>query len=85
MINEPALKEVLIILARSFKLSAETEASLIIELGALRETVRALDPTFSENFEHRKGEALSQNARQIAVLTQKSEEIIQLLESGYVC
>ncbi len=84
MIKEAELKDTLIALAKSCKLSAQTESSLIIEVGALRETVRALDPTFSENFEHRKEEALAQNAQRIADVIQACDQIVRLLETGYV-
>ena len=85
MINEPHLKDALISLAKAYKLSAEIEAAQAVEIGVLRETVRALDPTFSENFDHRKKEAITRTAPQFAVLLEKSEKIIRILESDYIC
>lgn len=85
MANEARLKDLLISLAKAAKISAESEAVLTVEIGVLRETVRALDPTFSENFEHRKKIMIARTSEHTTALSQKFDQIIQLSESGYVC
>ena len=85
MISESALRDVLISLAKWAKECARTDAQLLVEIGVLRETVRALDPTFSENFAFRKEEMLSRTASESAALLAGLDQIIEKLESGYVC
>jgi len=83
MINESALRETLISLADLCKTQYATLSLVMDEVAALRETVRGLDPTFSEVLEkQRKGQ--SSDAIRVAAL-QGYNAIIQGLESGLVC
>jgi len=59
MINERNLKEALITLAEIMKTQMEMTASAMTELAAVRETVRALDPTFDDNLLAKRQQALA--------------------------
>jgi hypothetical protein len=85
MVNEQALKDTLIYLVKAAKKSTQIEATLFIEVGVLRATVRALDPTFLENYEFKKKEIAAMAHEQTEYLEQKFDEIIQLLNQGHIC
>ena len=85
MINPTALRVILITLTRACKTSAQENAALAVEIASLRETVRALDPTFSETFQTRKQEHVDLIAPKFSTLIQMFDEIIGRLEAGEVC
>ena len=57
MVNESKLKETLLYLAEDNRTNYIMIASLVNEVAALRETVRALDPTFGDVLEQRRDES----------------------------
>jgi hypothetical protein len=54
MINQEYLKDVLVTLAEINKSQYSQIVDLTSELAALEETMRALDPTFADNFAQRR-------------------------------
>jgi hypothetical protein len=85
MINEAALRDALIAIAIGQKASAEQFFSLAVEVAALRDTVRSLDPTFSETFEFRKQEKRNLASPDFLAVTGLCDEIIRQLKAGEVC
>lgn len=85
MIREDFLRDALIQLATACKSSAQENAHLMIEVAALRETVSALDPTFSETFEHRQEEKKNQVSQQFSFALQSLDGLIQKLKDREVC
>jgi ribosomal protein L16 Arg81 hydroxylase len=83
MINEPALRDALLALAEQNKLEYVMLSTMLDELAALRETVRGLDPTFSEVLEQKRKENSTVQER-IAILRMLNE-IIRRLKAGEVC
>lgn len=63
MINENALKDVLVNLAEINRDQYALLVDLGCEIAALKQTVRALDPTFVETFDRRIKEAAQATAR----------------------
>jgi regulator of replication initiation timing len=85
MIREDALRDILIQLAIACKSSAQENAHLMIEVAALRETVSALDPTFSETFENRQEEKKNQVSEQFSPALRSLDGLVQKLKAGEVC
>ncbi len=85
MVNESALRDTLVSFARESKSIYELLAVTQAEVSALRETVRALDPTFSENLEARKNAIQNLIGGKFANVIAYYDEIIRKLEGGYVC
>jgi len=83
VINELALKDALLACVEQNKLCYVMLSAAIDELAALRETVRGLDPTFSEVLEQKRAENSTAQER-IAVLRMLNETI-QRLKGGDVC
>jgi hypothetical protein len=83
VINEPALKDALLALAEQNKVQYAMISLVLDEVAALRETVRGLDPTFSEVLEQKRKESSTAQER-VAVL-RSMNEIIQRLKDGEVC
>jgi type IV secretory pathway VirD2 relaxase len=85
MINESALRETLVSLAEDCKSMCEQQISLQVEVAALRETVRALDPTFSDNFEARKKAAKGKVSELFAHALEVYDVLIERLKGGDIC
>jgi len=85
MLNEDSLRDILIAMAMARKSSVQNFVSLLIEVAALRDTVRALDPTFSETFENRKRANENRVVLEFSPLIEMCDEIIRKLEAGEVC
>jgi hypothetical protein len=83
MINETALRDALLASVEQNKLCYVMLSAMLDELAAIRETVRGLDPTFSEVLEQKRQENSTAPER-IAVLRMLNE-IIQKLKDGEVC
>jgi hypothetical protein len=83
VINESALKDALLALAEQNKVQYAMISLVLDEVAALRETVRGLDPTFSEVLEQKRKESSTAQER-VAVL-RSMNEIIQRLKDGEVC
>ena len=54
MAKQGAVEEAFVQLLTVIKFQTEQIASLMAETGAIRDTVRALDPTFEDNFAERR-------------------------------
>jgi hypothetical protein len=85
MINEKALKDVLVTLAEINKSQYVLLMDLGSEIAALKQTMRGLDPTFSETFDRRKKEA----AAEVTAQTRDSslarfDGLIQKMKDGLV-
>lgn len=85
MINEPALRDALAALANQNKSQYIMLSTMLAELTALRETVRGLDPTFSEILEDRRRKAAAENTAIAAAIIQQYDVILQRLKNGEVC
>ncbi len=85
MINEVALRDTLLAFATENRSSYVMMSSLLNELAALRETVRALDPTFAEVLEQKRKHYEKTNADIVQPLVAGYNEIIRRLEAGEVC
>jgi hypothetical protein len=83
VINETALRDTLIILAENVKKHHEILSLAMDEIAALRETVRALDPTFDDVFRNRKADLSSVEFRRQSA--EIYDGLIRLLKSGAVC
>ena len=85
MINESALRKTLLVLTDIAKGQYELIVSSMIELAALRETVRGLDPTFADILATKREQAL-QNALPITPeLVARLDDLTRILKSGEVC
>jgi len=83
MINEAALRDALLALTEMQKGNDLMNFSLLGEVAALRETVRALDPTFDDVLKQKREEH-STSAELLAALA-GCNEIIRRLKAGEVC
>lgn len=72
---EPDVKDALLAMAEGQKTHYIMIASMLAELVALRETVRGLDPTFSEVMEHRRALEFEEN-RAVRLSTIASLDLI---------
>jgi hypothetical protein len=85
MINETALRDVLMALLEQQKSQMIFHSGVFRELAALRETVRGLDPTFADVIEHKREEAKTREGDIVARQVQLFDEMLQKVKSGYVC
>jgi hypothetical protein len=83
--NITELQQALILLTYTCKTSALQIASLAVEVVALRETVRALDPTFQETFERRNREYQDLVSQKFPDVTALFDNLIQRLKDGEIC
>jgi hypothetical protein len=84
MINEPGLRDALVALADSAKTQYIAFCAVLDEVVALRETVKGLDPTFSDVMTTKRDKQAS-----LFALTRKEaidgyDEIIRRLKAGEV-
>lgn len=80
---ESALCQSVIVLIQLNKVFSKAIAQLKQDVGALRETVKGLDPTFSETYAHRQkqeAERLSELTSTIAELSQTLDELLKQLQ-----
>ncbi|MFY9690342.1 MAG: hypothetical protein WA369_03930 [Candidatus Acidiferrales bacterium] len=81
MIKDSALRQTLLVLTDVAKGQYELIVSSMIELAALRETVRGLDPTFADVLATKREQAL-QNALPITPeLVARLDELTRILKS----
>jgi hypothetical protein len=85
MINEPVLRETLIALAGHAKSQYVMLSSTLNEVAALRETVRGLDPTFSEVLEDRRENQAKQSAEVVSQTIRLLDDLIRVLRDRGVC
>lgn len=85
MVNESALKDTLLALATSNRTNYIMFTSVLNELAALRETVRGLDPTFSDVMENRRAAEAESGSEIVRSVIAGHDQIIQRLTDGYVC
>jgi len=85
VINEAALKDTLLSLAENNRMMYVALSSALNEIEALRETVRGLDPTFSEVMEDRRQRAAQNGAEVVQQIIAGYDLILQRLTDGYVC
>ncbi len=83
MINENALRDVLIALAEQAKTQHDVLSHLMDEVAALRQAVQGLDPTFDDVFRERKADLTSARMRRLAA--QQFDDLIRRLKVGEVC
>jgi hypothetical protein len=83
--NEPALRDTLIMLAMDAKTNFTMIASLTNEVAALRESVRGLDPTFVEVLEQKRDESEVRGEEIIQRVLLGYDALIQRLTSGQGC
>jgi hypothetical protein len=83
MINEAVLRDALVSLAEQAKAQHVGLCAVAQEVAALRETVRGLDPTFSELFEKQRQAQSIAEVESVAVGL--LDEIIRRLRNGEVC
>lgn len=76
MANDAALKEILVALAENAKTHYVVIDSLRAEIEALRETVRSLDPTFSDVIAHRRKVVFEENSEVRTALITAHDAII---------
>ena len=85
MINETALRDALLALTENQKTHYVMLSSILDEVAALRETVRGLDPTFSDVLEAKRLESAESTSDIVKTTIQMHDEIIRRLKSGEVC
>jgi hypothetical protein len=85
MINENALRDALLALATDGRSNYVMIASLLRELAALRETVRALDPTFADILEQKRQEAVQNDDEVVKAVIVQYDELIRRVTNGEVC
>jgi hypothetical protein len=85
MVNEPALRDVLLAFATDNRSTYVMLSSLLNEVAALRETVRGLDPTFSDVLKLKQGEEVQRQADIVQSVILGYDAIIQRLNAGGVC
>jgi len=85
MIDARSLRAVLIALARQDIANYVMFSAALNEIAALRETVRGLDPTFSEVLEDRRKQSQEDTREVVSQTLQLLRELVQRLEDGEVC
>jgi hypothetical protein len=60
-------------------------SSMLNEVAALRETVRGLDPTFSEVLEQRREQEAVKQAKVVAAVLRQCDDMLRRLTVGEVC
>jgi hypothetical protein len=85
MINEEALRDALLSLAEQHKTNYVVLSAVLNEVAALRETVRGLDPTFTEVLEDRRIKSQEESRELTGMQIALFDEIIRRLKNGEVC
>jgi hypothetical protein len=85
MINETQLKSALTALVMENRSAFVMSSDILAELTALRETVRALDPTFAEVLEQKRKEAEARAVVEVDRVLGNYDELLESLKNGYVC
>jgi hypothetical protein len=85
MVNETALKDALLAIVNDAKSSYIMLSSLNSEIEALRETVRALDPTFADVMAQKTKEIEAKNAVAVQAVLAAYDEKFRVIQDGYVC
>jgi hypothetical protein len=85
VIREDALRDALLASAESAKGHYIMLSSMLAEIQAVRETVRGLDPTFSEAIEHKRAQIYEDDAPIRREIIAGHDEIIRRLKAGEVC
>jgi hypothetical protein len=85
MINEEALRDALLALAEQHKTNYLMLSALMNEIAALRETVRGLDPTFTEVLEDRRAKSQEAGREILREQIMFFDQIISRLKNGEVC
>jgi hypothetical protein len=85
VINETSLRNALLALAEQGKSNYQMISALVAELASLRETVRALDPTFANVLDQKRSAVAEINAPAERAVMRTYDEIIAKLKAGEVC
>jgi predicted unusual protein kinase regulating ubiquinone biosynthesis (AarF/ABC1/UbiB family) len=87
MINEKALRDALVALAKQQLTQYESYALLAEQVAILEETVRGLDPTFDDVRAQKRAHRARTSSSAVIVPAVKAQlsEIIRILKSGNVC
>jgi len=85
MVNEIALKDALWAIVNDAKSNYIMLSSLNTEIEALRETVKILDPTFSDVMAQKTKKIEAKNAVTVQAVLAGYDEISQRLKDGEVC
>ncbi len=85
MVNESALRDALLALTEDAKSHYLVFSALNTEIEALRETVRALDPTFADVMAQKTKEIEAKNAAIVQAVIAGYDEKFQKIQNGYVC
>ncbi len=85
MVDESELREVLIDLAELNKKLYEAVIRAFNEIGAIRETVRALDPTFADVLSEKREYYQGATDRLSLEIASECEAIVQKLKDGRIC
>jgi|HubBroStandDraft_4_1064222.scaffolds.fasta_scaffold516111_2 hypothetical protein len=85
MINDNALREMLLALVDQEKKNYEMICVLANELLALRETIRPLDPAFSDVLEHKRPEFEKANISDVTTVLHSFDELTRRLKAREVC
>jgi hypothetical protein len=85
MINENALKDVLLALVEQQKIQYVGYSAALDELAALRETVKGLDPTFLDVIEQKRKESAAATEEIVRLQVKLFDAILQRVKAGYIC
>ncbi|MHB8485845.1 MAG: hypothetical protein ACYDCM_08960 [Candidatus Acidiferrales bacterium] len=85
MIDESGLRDALISLTTMMRNQYQLLTSSMIELSALRASVRGLDPSFEDILAMKRQEALQSTRQAQTALTAIFDDLIRRLESGEIC
>jgi len=85
MINEANLRDALLAFTADAKSNYVMFSALNTEIEALRETVRALDPTFADVMAQKTKEIEAKNAAIVQAVIAGYDEKFRILTEGYVC
>jgi len=85
MVNETALRDSLLALTEDAKSQYLIFSALNTEIEALRETVRALDPTFADVMAQKTKEIEAKNALIVQAVIAGYDEKFRRIQEGYVC
>lgn len=85
MINENALRDALLALAEQQKNQYIFYSAALNELAALRETVKGLDPAFSDVIEQKRKEQADATKEVTSLQVRIFDEIIRRVNSGEIC
>lgn len=84
-INEDALRDALLALIEDAKSQYLVFSALNTEIEALRETVRALDPTFADVMAQKTKEIEAKNVAIVQTVVAGYDAKFQAVKNGYVC